>query len=155
MENQTNKPKLIILVGLPGSGKTTYANKHLRKKNTFVLSSDAIRKDVFGDETAQHNNKLVFSILFKRARSKLKQGMNVVIDATNISSQVRKETLQMFADLDLKKIATVVNAPVEICILRDKHRTRNVGEEVITKLAGRFEQPSLDEGFDEIEIINT
>ena len=154
-QNNEHKQKLIILVGIPGCGKTTYANKFLRKKNTFVLSSDTIRKQVFGDENAQYNNKLIFSILFKRARSKLKQGMNVVIDATNISSATRKETLAYFSDLDLQKIATVINAPIEVCISRDQKRTRSVGEEGVMKLAGRYEPPTLEEGFDEINIINT
>ena len=149
------KPKLIILVGIPGSGKSTYANKYLRKKNTLVLSSDSIRKQVFGDANAQYNNKLIFSILFKRARSKLKQGLNVVIDATNISSSIRKETLSYFADLDLQKIATVFNAPIEVCISRDKNRTRSAGEQVVLKLAGKYEPPTTEEGFDEIKIINT
>ena len=152
---EQQKPKLIILVGIPGCGKTTYANKFLRKKNTFVLSSDTIRKQVFGDENAQYNNDLIFSILFKRAKSKLKQGLNVVIDATNISASIRKKTLDYFSDLDLQRIATVINAPREVCVSRDKNRTRSVGEDVVLKVARKYEPPTLEEGFDEIQIINT
>ena len=153
--SQQQKPKLIILVGIPGCGKTTYANKFLQKKNTCILSSDSVRKQFFGDANAQFKNKEVFAILFEKAKSKLKQGMNVVIDATNITSAIRKETLAYFSDLDLQKIATVFNAPIEVCISRDKARTRSVGENVVLKLAARFEPPTLEEGFDEINIINT
>ena len=98
---------------------------------------------------------LIFSILFKRAKSKLKQGLNVVIDATNISASIRKKTLDYFSDLDLQRIATVINAPIEVCVSRDKIRTRSVGEDVVLKVARKYEPPTREEGFDEIQIINT
>ena len=62
MNEQTKK--LIILCGIPGSGKTTYAKKYIENNaNTIHLSSDAIRKELYGDESVQGNPGEVFFFL--------------------------------------------------------------------------------------------
>ena len=60
--------KLIVLVGLPASGKSTYANTLAEIPNTIVLSSDKLRKELLGDESCQTNNQLVFDTLYRRAK---------------------------------------------------------------------------------------
>ena len=145
---------LTVLVGIPGSGKSTYVEKN-KQPNEEVLSSDRIRKELLSGEEDQTNNKLVFDTLYARARDVLSQGQDVIIDATNISASIRKKTLDYFSDLDLQRIATVINAPIEVCVSRDKNRTRSVGEDVVLKVARKYDPPTLEEGFDEIQIINT
>lgn len=56
-----NRPTLIILCGSPGSGKTTYAEKYLSEHaNTVYLSSDQIRKEMWGNESIQGDNNEIF-----------------------------------------------------------------------------------------------
>ena len=144
--------KLIFLVGLPGCGKSTYAHENLAQ-DCEIFSSDRIRFELFGNENNQSDNNLVFSTLFERARNALKNGRNAVIDATNVDINERAQALKHFEDLKVYKIAIVLDVPVEICVERDKQRTRTVGANVIKKFATRFVMPTKAEGFDEIIII--
>lgn len=146
------KPTVTLLVGIPGSGKTTWANNN-HKENEVVLSSDLIRKELFNDETNQENNKLVFTTLYKRARNLIKQGKSVIIDATNVTVNDRARALNNFAGLDVYKIAIVFKTEPDICKVRDKLRARTVGEEVINKFVEKFTNPKSEEGFNEIKYI--
>lgn len=145
--------KLIVLVGLPASGKSTYAKEHLENKNTVILSSDKLREELLGDERCQDNNDLIFRTLYKRAKEELQNGKNVVIDATNINIKARRSTLSNFVKMDIERIAIVFATPFEVCIARDKERERTVGEEVIKKFFYRFEIPMEYEGFDKVTIV--
>ena len=146
--------KLYVLVGLPASGKSTYAKEKLKSEETIVLSSDELRKELLGNESDQTNNEIVFRTLYARAREYLQNGKNVVIDATNINIKARRGLLSNFAKMPIERIAIVFAAPFEICIERDKSRERTVGEEVIKKFLYRFEIPMEYEGFDKIVIEN-
>lgn len=147
------KPRLTLMVGLPASGKSTYARVLGEADNTTVLSSDILRKELLGSEADQSNNDLVFKTLYERARALLKDGKNVVIDATNINAKDRKRTLSNFSDLHIERFCYVMSTPVDVCIERDKNRDRTVGENIINKFLCRFEIPMYFEGFDEIAIL--
>jgi len=144
--------RLYVLVGLPASGKSTYA-KEVLSKDAEILSSDAIRKELLGSEENQENNALVFETLYNRARNLLKDGKNVAIDATCINKFERKRVLSNFTDLQIERIVIFIDTPVEICYERDEKRSRTVGREVIDKYVNKFEYPTLDEGFDKIEVV--
>lgn len=144
--------KLTLMVGLPASGKSTYANEQA-DENTVVLSSDALRKELLGDENCQENNELVFKTLYKRAKEHLQNGKNVIIDATNINMKARRRALANFSNMDIVREAVVMAVPYEICVFQDKNRNRSVGEEVIKKFLHRFEVPMCYEGFDEVCIV--
>ena len=73
--------EFVMLVGLPASGKSTVANEYMGK-GYLIFSSDAIRKELFGDENDQTDNNLVFNTLHNRIRTAMKDGFSVVYDAT-------------------------------------------------------------------------
>lgn len=149
-----NRPKLILLVGVPGSGKTTYAEKYIPDypKEAKHLSSDLIRKELYGNESIQGNPAEVFSLMQKRAVEALNDGYDVIYDATNITRKDRASIIGVcpkFAKIE----AHVIWAPIEECIKRDAARDRTVGKEVIDRMLKRFQAPYYDEGIDEIKII--
>ena len=148
-----NRPKLILLVGIPGSGKTTYAKKYIEKEsNTLHLSSDTIRKELYGDESIQGNPAEVFSLMQKRAVEALNEGHDVLYDATNVTRKDRASIIGIcpkFAKIE----AHIIWAPIETCIERDSKRERTVGKAVIDKMLKRFQAPYYDEGIDEITIV--
>ena len=144
--------KLIVMVGVPGSGKSTYAKNHFGK-TAQILSSDALRKELLGDENNQKQNDRVFAELYSRARNHLIAGKNVVIDGTNINVFERKRMLKHFEDLSVEKVAIVMNTAIEKCYQQNQQRERKVDESVIDMFAKNFEKPTESEGFDKIEII--
>ena len=145
--------KLIFMIGLPGSGKSTYAERNLG--DCEILSSDKLRVELFNDVNNQDNNQLVFDTLFQRARDFLIQGKNVVIDATNVDREEREKSLSHFKDLNVIRIAMVVKTPVKECILRDSLRDRTVGKDVILKFRRKFTYPTKKEGFDKVVFVKS
>lgn len=148
-----NMPTCIILVGIPGSGKTYYAQKYIEEyHNTVHLSSDAIRKELYGDESIQDNPAAVFELMQKRAVEALNEGKDVVYDCTSITRKDRASIISK-----LPKFARVechiVWTPIETCIERDAARERTVGKEVIDKMLKHFQAVYYDEGFDYIKVI--
>lgn len=153
--------KLIIMVGLPGSGKSTIAKELNIDNNYTILSSDAYRAKILGDENDQSNGAKVFDILYSDMKSLLLADCNVIFDATNTSMKARR---RIFAELDsIKKeleelnleittIAYVVPTPISECIKRDSRRNRTVGVDVIKKFYYSFQMPQKFEGFDEVVI---
>lgn len=81
-------PELIMLVGLPGSGKSTYAAEY-KEKGYHVHSSDQIREELYHDIQDQTHNDKVFQTLHKRIKDDLKRGISCVYDATNLAMKRR------------------------------------------------------------------
>lgn len=147
------RPTLILLIGPPGAGKTTYAEKYISKhNNTVLLSSDKIRKELWGDEATQGDNNEVFYKMQTRAVDGLNFGYDVIYDATNMTRKDRAGIISAcpkFARIE----AHIIWAPIKACIERDSTRERTVGKEVIDRMLKRFQMPYYDEGIDEINII--
>lgn len=147
-----NFPKIVIVVGIPGSGKTTYCKKVCEEFSSFKhLSSDAIRKEILGDEEDQSNNNAVFDVMRTRALEYLNKGYNVLYDATNITRKSRHAILSVLPSW-VQKEAVVCWAPIETCLKRDANRDRTVGREVINRMLKNYQVPYFDEGFDRITV---
>lgn len=137
---------LYTMVGLPGSGKSTFTKNHTE---CVIVSTDAIRAELFGFEECQENGSLVFEIAFKRIRKALAQGCDVIFDATNVSRKARKSVFQFNA----KHIAVFVNTDVEECKKRNTQRERKVPKFVIDRMASRLVAPTIEEGFEKIIVL--
>ena len=145
-----DRVKLILLCGIPGSGKTTYAEKYIEAHpGTVHLSSDKIRKELHGDESIQDNPGEVFAIMQRRAIDGLNFGYSVIYDATNVTRKDRAGIIAACPKF-VKIEAHVIWAPIETCIERDAARKRTVGKAVIDKMLKRFQPPYFDEGIDVI-----
>ena len=152
--------KLIVLCGLPGSGKSSYAEQLVNINNTFtsdeeivIHSSDAIRKELFGDAGSQEDNGRVFELMHKRTREDLKAGKTVIYDATNITRKARKSAIACAHPTNDTVECHVIWAEPEECIRRDSLRDRKVGRAVIDKMLRRWQSPWKDEGFDTVEVM--
>lgn len=146
-----DKPKLLMLVGIPGSGKSTWAKKYIdRNKNYEVFSSDDLRLELFGDVNCQDRNHEVFEELHKRIIKRLSSGKNAIYDATNINSKRRKAFLDSISKIDCYKEAVVVAPPFEVCLRRNWMRERKVPYEVMERMYKGFQLPGMFEGWDKI-----
>lgn len=141
--------KFYMLVGLPGSGKSTYSNK-LKEENVAVYSSDAIRLELFGDDEDQSHNVEVFAELHRRVVNSLASNIDTCYDATNISSKNRKTFLASIGKIPCEKIAIVFATPYSECLSRNQLRDRHVPDYVIERMYKNFTMPCIQEGFSEV-----
>lgn len=142
--------EFIMLVGLPGSGKSTYAKDHFTD-NTKYVGSDAVRAELYGDESIQGNPAEVFKVMLQKTTEALQcDDVRVIYDATNIKKKHRLATLMQLPK-DIIKRCVIVWAPYDTCVLRDSLRSRVCGEEVIKQMIMNFEVPTYDEGWSIIQ----
>lgn len=144
-------PALIVLRGLPGSGKSTWAREYARahRGEVGIVSRDAVREHVLGltmrpgDQVLDRAGEdLVTRLVEAMARALLAAGRDVVADTTNL----RAEHVQAWRDLAAGHGATVevvdLDVPVEECIRRDAARAaaggRSVGADVIRRMASQM-----------------
>lgn len=145
--------KFIMMVGLPGSGKSLRAKNLAVKENAIIHSSDTLRQELFGDENTQDNNEELFKELHRRIKQDLKGEQNVIYDATNISYKRRKAFLEELKKINCEKICYLVATPYEKCLDQNKSRKRQIPEYVIKKMYLSFYIPQYYEGWDKINII--
>lgn len=131
------------MVGLPGSGKSTFANQN---QNCSVVSTDEIRAELFGSADCQKNGNKVFSLAFRRVQEELDKGHDVIFDATNITRKSRKRILKFKAN----HVAVYVSTDKETCKKRQALRDRKVPFEVIEKMANNLTVPTVEEGFQKV-----
>lgn len=147
--------KFIMMCGLQGSGKSTLAKKLAKKYNGIVLSSDQIRKNLYGDENIQKDHHKVFEIMDNRAKQLLSEGINVIYDSTNTNMKRRKHLINHeIRNADEYKIY-YMNKQVEGIKYHNRNRDRVVPETVIDKTYKRLQIPIKSEGWDEVHFYNT
>jgi len=140
-----------MMVGLPGSGKSTIAKELSFRENAVLHSSDDLRKELFGDADNQESNELIFQELHKRIHRDLQDGKSVVYDATNLSYKKRKTFLERLK-IECNKECHMVVTPYEKCLKQNSARSRKVPEKVIENMYKGSFIPQYFEGWDHIEI---
>lgn len=147
-----SKPTFTMMVGLVGSGKSTYAKQLSKETNAVICSSDVIREELCGDENSQDKNEEVFKILHSRIKECLRKGVNVIYDATNINSKRRRAFLSELRNIPCIKKCVIMATPFDDCCEQNSSRERVVPYEAIERMYKNWNTPYWFEGWDEIEI---
>jgi len=147
------KPILAVMVGISGSGKSTFANGLKTSLKAELVETDAIRVELTGNAEDQSQNGKVFAIAKKRINDYLSNGNNAIIDATSLSVKDRKEWIEIGKLNNAEVRAYFVDTPVDVAKRQNASRNRKVPEFVIDKQASRLQSPTKSEGFDSVTVI--
>jgi len=147
------KNVLFILVGAPGSGKSTWGKKFVNERNIEYISSDELRAKFGKSEEDQSVTPQVFSYIHNKVEELLGSGKSVMVDATNINKKDRAGYLQSATRHGAYKIAIVFEVSREELIKRNKERGerggRIVPDFVIDKMLNKYQRPTKEE-FDKV-----
>jgi len=117
-------PCLVVLVGAAGSGKSTLAARLFSPEQ--VLSSDAYRALVSGDEGDQRVTRVAFKILHRDLERRLQARLTTVVDATNVTSYARRSLLRRAAAHGIPSVAIVLDLPPELVLARNATRRGHI-----------------------------
>jgi len=146
----SGKGTVVLAIGLPGSGKSSWFKRH----NIRPLSSDLLRQLLFDDADEQRFQDLVFSNLRSMLKARLiaRRPMNYV-DATNLTPHDRQSWIKLAKDYGYDVQGVFFDVPLELCLERNQRRQRMVGEDVMRKMAAKLKPPTFDEGFSKITVV--
>lgn len=146
--------RMILLCGLPASGKTTfYKNQPDRFKGVVRLSLDDFRRLMTSKDFHLPFEPVVQSWIDMTGRYHLSQGQSILIDATAVRSSLRTKWVKLAKEYGFQTECYFIDTPYFTCIERDQKRDRHVGEEVIKRMNEQFDKITWAEGWDKIKII--
>jgi predicted kinase len=144
----SDRPRIILAVGLPGSGKSFY----FKAIGVNPISTDAIRLQLVDDEANQRINSRVFAavryLLLQRVELRRPE---TYVDATNLTRRDRKVFIHMAREHGCAIEALLFDVPLALCKARNAARERVVPEFAMDLMAAKFVPPSVEEGFDRVK----
>ncbi len=142
---------LLVLVGLPASGKSTFRGQvQSRLDHIRVVCPDEIRPVIYGATFDPRHESIVWQVTYSVLNYWLRLGEPVIFDATNLSQGVRKPLIDTARRHGSRVWSIYFRVSLEVALSRNARRDRVVPPERVRDMADRLEPPSLEEGFDQV-----
>ena len=149
--------KLYIVMGTPGSGKSTWIQNHLDEHIVWVSRDDVRFSMVAEDEEYFSKEKEVFKEFVKRINENLNNGLDVFADATHLNKASRNKILRAINTKVKPEIDVIwIKTSLDNCFSRNDNRlgTRSyVPKDVIRRMFYQIEKPEFEEGFETIYVV--
>ena len=140
--------KFVVISGIPGSGKTTLANKLAVQYNAQICSYDNLPNA----NTKKGMDGSVKRAWIQEIREVLQSGESVICDHLNLTVADRNELLFYVSDISCEKILCVKSVPLETCLRRNRERQNRLPDFVVEQASQKMEAPTKDEGWDQIYV---
>lgn len=149
--------KVIVGIGMPGSGKTTVLKDFAEKNSYSYICPDDIRRELTGNSSDQSKNREVWEEARKKMAEKLRVGETVVFDATFVNPEQRKKFLSFARENGAEKIQGVyLDVGLKTAKMRNDNRERKVPEHVLERMDKSIRDfpPEIEDGFDSVFTLN-
>lgn len=118
------EPCLVVLVGAAGSGKSTLAARLFAADE--ILSSDAFRGVVSGDEANQAATRAAFAILHRELDRRLADGLTTAVDATSVTGFARRSLVRRAIAYGVPAVALVLDLDADLVLARNAARAGRI-----------------------------
>ena len=153
MKQETRACRLYVMVGAPGSGKSTWAKKHLLDPNTMkYISRDEIRFSLLGpDDEYFSKEREVWKVFMNKVQEAVNdEGLDVIIDASHLDKWSRRKLTNSLDDAlsrPWELYYVVMDTSYEECCIRNDQRTgrANVPHDVIEEMYDKMTYPRWNE----------
>jgi predicted kinase len=161
-DNSIESPKLFVLVGIPGSGKSTFIRQKMSADDYVIISTDDVIEKMAA-EVGKTYDELWQTRPYKRAKKiadanfadAVKNVKNIIWDQTNITIDKRKTILSKIPE-QYYKVAVLFTTPLDVVKDRLKKREKEgkiIPDHVVNDMFKRLQPPTVTEGFDEVVLV--
>lgn len=149
--------RLVIGIGIPGSGKTTFLTHYAKEHGYAYISPDDIREELTGNRLHQARNTEVWQLAESRMRDRLQEGESVVFDATFARGHERRSFIEAARAYGADRIeGYYFNVPLEVARERNARRESSVRHHALARMNRLIQEdpPCVSEGLDALFVVN-
>lgn len=151
------KTTAFVMVGAPGSGKSTHAEKLASIENAVIVSGDDIRSELYGSREIQGSWVEIHDEIERQVADAVERGKNVILDGTHYKHVYRNEAITLLRSCGFESVeAVVLDVSLATCLARNFTRARNVPDYIVKQIHSTLQcglRTIITESFDRFHFV--